>query len=451
MNDDNPLRAIPFRILFDRIRAEHVQPAVTRLLEEARARRAGLASGIGERTYDNTMDALDTLTEPLDLAMGVVRHLEAVATYPELRAAFNAVEPEVSAFYSGIPLDAGLWNALKAYAGTTEAAKLAGERRRFLVKTMDSFRRHGADLNDEGKKKLEGLDVELSRTTTKFSENVLDSTNAFELYIESEEGLAGLPPSARAAARASAARKQREGWRFTLQGPDYVALMTYLDDAGIREKMYRAFAVRSTEAERDNRPLVARILELRAERARLLGFADFADLVLQDRMAHTGARAVEFLEDLKRKTVVRFRRENEELETFRKSLEGPNAPPVAPWDVAYYAEKQRAALYDFDEEALRPYFPMERVVEGLFELAGRLYGIRVTPEQGVPAWDPAVLYYNVHDADGTFLGGFYWLYHRRPGQRGVPAASGLDLRQPDAAAGRQAGAAHASRSGNHFS
>ena len=253
MNDNNPLWAIPFRIPFDRIRAADVQPAVTRLLQESRARLAALADATGSRTYANTLDALDTLTEPLDLAMGVVRHLEAVATYPELRAAHNAVEPEVSAFYSGIPLDAGLWNALKTYAATSDAAALTGERWRFLTKTMDSFRRHGADLDAEGKKKLEAIDVELARTTTRFSENVLDSTNAFDLYIDNEEGLAGLPPSARAAARESAARKGREGWRFTLQGPDYVALMTYLDDAGVREKVYRAFAVRSTETERDNR------------------------------------------------------------------------------------------------------------------------------------------------------------------------------------------------------
>ena len=135
-------------------------------------------------------------------------------------------------------------------------------------------------------------------------------------------------------------------------------------------------------------------------------------------MAHTGARAMEFLQDLKRKTEVRFRQENEELDRYRQSLEGPRAAPVAAWDVAYYAEKQRAALYDFDEEALRPYFPMERVVEGLFELVQRLYGIRVTPEADVPAWDPAVRYYNVHDADGTFLGAFYADWHPRENKRG---------------------------------
>ena len=176
------------------------------------------------------MHALDTLTEPLDWAMGVVRHLESVATYPELRAAFNAAQPEVSAFYTGIPLNAGLWRNIKAYAATPEAAQLSGARRRFLHKTIETFRRHGADLDPAGKKRLEEIDVELTQITTKFAENVLDSTNAFELVLTNEAELAGLPPTAIASARESAQRKGLEGWRFTLQAPDYFAVMTYLDE-----------------------------------------------------------------------------------------------------------------------------------------------------------------------------------------------------------------------------
>src|SRR5215831_7038798 len=179
----NPLLEVRFRIPFDSIRAEHVQPAMSELLKQARERLAALGASNGERTYANTMHALDQLTEPLDWAMGVVRHLESVATYPELRAAFNAAQPEVSAFYSGIPLHSGLWNVVKTYAGTDEAASLAGTRKRFLVKTLESFRRHGADLDAAGKQRLEALDVELTQLTTKFSENVLDSTNAFDLVI----------------------------------------------------------------------------------------------------------------------------------------------------------------------------------------------------------------------------------------------------------------------------
>ena len=283
--DNNPLLEPRFRIPFDRIQAAQVEPAAAELLKRARGGLEEVAAGKGPRTYANTLGELDVLTEPLDYAMGVVRHLESVATYPELRAAFNAVQPEVSAFYSTIPLNDRLWNGLKAFAATEEGATLPPARLRFLTKTMDSFRRHGAELDPEGKKKLEELDVELATVTTKFAENVLDSTNAFELIVTDKAKLAGLPPSALEAAHESAKRKQKEGWRFTLQAPDYTAVMTYLDDASIRQQIYETYNLRATEPAHDNRPLMARILELRREKARLLGFGNFADLVLEDRMA----------------------------------------------------------------------------------------------------------------------------------------------------------------------
>jgi len=414
----NPLLTVEFRVPFDRIRASDVEPAAAELLSQARERLAAIAGQPGAPTYDNVMDALDRLTEPLDYALGVVRHLESVATYPELRAVFNAVQPDVSAFYSGIPLDAALWQRIKTFAATPEGKAATGEQRRFLHKTVDTFRRHGADLDPAGKKRLEEIDVELTKVTTKFGENVLDSTNAFELVITQEAELAGLPPTAVDAARESAARKGLEGWRFTLQGPDYMAIMTYLDASAVRRQVYQAYCVRATEEGRDNRPLVTRILELRREKALLLGFTDFADLVLDDRMAHSGARALQFLEDLKARTERRFREENRELLEFRRSLEGAGAPELEPWDVAYYAEKQRAALYDFDEETLRPYFPLESVVAGMFDLVHRLYGIRVTEEPGVPVWDPQVRYYNVADGSGKFLGGFYADWYPRENKRG---------------------------------
>jgi oligopeptidase A len=414
----NPLLNLSFRIPFDQIRAEHVRPAVAELLRDAGQRIDALAADPQPRTFDNTLLALDAITEPLDEAMSVVRHLESVATYPELREVYNAVQPEVSAFYSGIPLHAGLWQAIRSYSATDEAHALAGTRRRFLTKTIDTFRRHGADLDPEGKARLEAIDIELATVTTKFSQNVLDSTNAFELTIADEAGLAGLPPSAVAAARASAAQKGLDGWRFTLQAPSYTPLTMYLDNAVIRREMYHAYAVRASRGEHDNRALLARILELRRAKAELLGFRNFADLVLHDRMAHTGERAEEFLKDLKRKTEAQFARENRDLLEFRRSREGPDAPELQPWDVAYYAEKQRAALYDFDEEELRPYFPLERVVDGLFQTVHRLYGIRVAEDPGVPVWDPQARYYAVHDRDGGFIGGFYADWYPRENKRG---------------------------------
>src|SRR6185312_11273674 len=335
------------------------------------------------------------------------------ATTPEIRAAHNAVEPEVSAFFSSIPLNEKLWEALKAYAATPEAKALTGTRKRFLTKTIDSFRRHGAELDAAGKKRLAEIDVELSKITTKYAENTLDSTNAFELIITDEKQLAGLPESAIAAAKQSAESKSKEGWRFTLQSPSYVALMTYLDDRDIRQQVFHASSVRATEPERDNRPLIQRILELRNEKAQLRGYPDFSDLVLEDRMAHKGERALQFLRDRKEKTEAQFARENKNLVKFA------GLPSLEAWDIGYYAEKQRKALYDFDEEELRPYFPVERVVAGMFEITSRLYGIRIVEQTGVPAWDPAVKYYVVEDQrDGRMLGAFYADWYPRENKRG---------------------------------
>ncbi len=215
----NPLLEIQFRVPFDQIRAEHVEPAIHALLHDARAKQSALSSSTEPRTFENTLLALEALTEKLDWAMSVVRHLESVATYPELRAAYNAVQPEVSLYYTNIVLDAGIWRILKEYAGTDEAKSLTGVRARFLKKTMDSFRRSGADLDDAGKKELQVIEVELAQATTKYAENVLDATNAFELVVKEEAGIAGLPPSAVEAARESAQSKELEGWRFTLQRP----------------------------------------------------------------------------------------------------------------------------------------------------------------------------------------------------------------------------------------
>jgi oligopeptidase A len=366
-----------------------------------------------EKTIEaaDPLTALDQMTEPLDYALGVVRHMESVATYPELRAAYNAIQPKTSAFYSSIPLNDRLWQSIKKYAGSDAGKALTGTRKRFLTKTVDSFKRAGAELDEKGKARLKEIDVALSEVTTKFAENVLDATNAWELIVTDEGKLKGLPPQAIAMAKASAESKKAEGWRFTLQAPSYIAVMTYLDDEGIRKQMWHAFATRAASGQHDNRALIVKILELRKEKATLLGFKDFADLVLDDRMAHTGAKAQAFLDDLLVKSEKRFKEENVELETFAgKKLE--------PWDVGYWSEKQRAALYDFDEEALRPYFPLESVVNGMFQTFGRILGIRVS-ETKMPVWDKDVKTYDVHDAkSGAHLGSFYADWYPRENKRG---------------------------------
>lgn len=402
----NPLLEVKFQIPFDQIKAEHVEPAIDALLVQANE---SLEKTIAAA---NPLMALDEMTEPLDYALGVVRHLESVATTPELRAAFNAVQPKTSAFYSSIPLNDRLWQAIKKYAASDAGKALTGTRKRFLKKTMDSFIRAGADLDEAGKARLKEIDVALSEVTTKFAENVLDATNAWELIVKDEAKLKGLPPQAIAMAKASAESKgAAEGWRFSLQAPSYMAVLTYLDDEGIREQMWHAYATRASSGDHDNRTLTAKILELRKEKAKLLGFADFADLVLEDRMAHTGAKAQAFLDDLLTKSEKRFREENVELETFA-------GKKLQPWDVGYWSEKQRAALYDFDEEALRPYFPLASVVNGMFQIFGRILGIRVT-ETKMPVWDETVKTYDVHDAkSGAHLGAFYADWYPRENKRG---------------------------------
>ncbi|XXT17393.1 M3 family metallopeptidase [Sorangium sp. So ce429] len=404
---DNPLLSLGFEIPFDRIRSEHVEPAVRALLDDARARLEAVVATPGPRTYDNTLGALEAVTDRLDRAMNVVSHLESTSTTPELRAAYNAVQPEVSEFLSGIALNEGVYGALKAFAATPEAEALTGPRRRFFKKTLDDFRRSGAELEPAGKKRLSEIDVELATLTLRFSQNVLDATNAFEFVIEDPARLAGLPPSAVETARQSAEDRGIKGYRFTLQAPSYIPVLTYLDDATIRERFYRAFNTRATEGGHDNRPLIRRILELRCEKAKLLGYASFADLVLEDRMAKTGAEARRFVSTLRERTEPVFEREKEDLAAFRRELEGPGAPPLAPWDVSYYAEKLRRARYDFDDEALRPYFPLDRVISGLFEIAHRLYGVRITPWQGAPTWHPSVRAYRLLEADGAQSAAFY--------------------------------------------
>jgi oligopeptidase A len=332
--------------------------------------------------------------------MSVVAHLESVANTPELHAAFVAVQPDVSAFESSIALSEGVWTAVKAFAETDEAKALTGPRKRFLDKRMADFRRNGADLAPADKDRLSAVDMELATVTLRFSKNVLDATNAFELVVADRAALAGLPEPAIEAARESAAKKGVAGFRFTLQAPSYLPVLTYLDDAALRERLYRAFNTRATEGELDNRPLAARILELRRQKAKILGFATFADLVLEDRMAKTGAAARAFIGMLRDKTEAAFHRENAELLAFRRELEGPAAPELQPWDVGYYAEKLRRARFDFDEEQLRPYFPLDSVLRGLFTIAERMYGVRIEPWEGAPVWHSSVRAFVVREAPG---------------------------------------------------
>jgi oligopeptidase A len=412
----NPLLSREFRIPFNRIETGHVLPAIRAALEVAERELDELIAFDGPRTYANTMQRLDDLIEGLDRVIGPVSHLVGVMNTPELREAYNTVLPEFSTFYAKLPLNEGLWSAIRDYAATEDAAALTGVRRRHVEKTVREFVRAGAELPSETKARVEAIRVELSRLHTEFSNHTLDATNAFALVITDEADLAGLPETARAQARAAAEAKGIDGWRFTLQQPSYVAFMQYADRRDLREQLYTAYMNRASEGDLDNRPLISQILELRRELAQLLGYANYADYTLEDSMVKSGARALEFEEDLTRRTRPFWEREVAELISF---ADEQGVDPIQPWDVAYLTEKLRRERFDFDEEELRPYFALERVLEGMFEIARRIFGVLVTEQPISEVWHPEVKYYEIRDEEsGTHLGSFYADWFPRESKRG---------------------------------
>jgi oligopeptidase A len=412
----NPLLSRDFNIPFDRIRTEHVVPAVRSALAEAAAELDALVQDEAPRTYHTTIERLDAMIERLDRVIGPVSHLVSVMNTRELREAYDAILPEFSAFYAQLPLNDGLWRAVREYAETAEAAALTGVRKRHLEKTVREFVRAGADLPAEQKQRVQEIRVELSQLHTAFSNNTLDATNAFELHLSDEAELAGLPDSARSRARAAAEAKDMPGWRFTLQLPSYVPFMQYSERGDLRERMYTAYMNRGAAGAHDNRPLLGRILELRRELARLLGYTDFADYRLDESMVTSGERALAFVTDLTDRTRPYWEREIDELVEYGHTL---GLDPLQPWDVAFVMERLRQKRFDFDEEALRPYFPLESVLSGLFEITRRLFGIRVLERPLAAVWHPEVKYYEIRDeAEDVHLGSFYADWFPRESKRG---------------------------------
>jgi oligopeptidase A len=421
MSLPNPFLDPSFAIRWSELTPELIEPAITAALTHAQAAIDRIAArDLKELTYENTFLALESSTEELNKAWGKVTHLQSVADSPALREAHNAMLPKVSSFYARIALNAPLWQRLKAVAESPAAAALTGIHRRFLEETVADFRQSGADLPSEKRARLEALQSELAQLTQKYSENVLDATNAWQLIVEDEARLAGLPAHAKAAARRNAEAKGLGGWRFTLHMPSQEPFMTYLEDDALRREMWTAAIAVGAQSPYDNTALIGRILTLRAEKAALLGKAHFADLVLERRMAKSGARALTFLEDLKALAVAPFARECRELEEFKAQQTARPQERLAPWEIAFWAEKLRQASYAFDEELLRPYFPMDRVIGGLFELVQRVFGLRVMERtlNAGEVWHPEVKFYALANAAGNHLGSFYADWHPRESKRG---------------------------------
>ena len=456
----HPFLTSDFQIRWSTLKADAIQSDVSSALEQATAAiDSFLTQDRGRMTFESVVLALDETTRPLNEAWGLVNHLDALCNNPALREAQNAMLPAVSAFFAKIPLNPHIWDLLLTYSKTDEAKTLTGIRRRALDETMESFRQHGAELHPDKKSRLEQIESELSKITQKYSENVLDSTNAWDLIIDDPTRLKGLPQSAIDAARQEAEAKnlgtpEAPQFRFTLKAPSLIPVLEYLEDEDIRQQVWQSSTRIGNSETHDNTPLVWQILALRHEKARLLGQEHFADQVLQQRMARTGRAALKFIDDLHERIRPAFEKETIQLQEFRADAQHRAPDLFEPWQVAFWAEKQRRAEYDFDPEELRPWFPLDQVLAGMFHLAERVFNLSITPrdtvfispdtdspptvstrpndEGPVEVWHPSVKFYEVRNEKGTHIGSFYADWHPRDSKRGGAWMNYLKMGLPPA-------------------
>ena len=416
----NPLLEASFRIPFHRITPAHVVPGIRALIREAEEEIEALAADTGPPTWENTLGRLDELTRRVAEGTTPVHHLLGVKESPELREAWSEVLPEVSSFWTRIFLHEGLWARLRAYADAVQAAGAAGDdglddlARRHLTKTIRDFQRAGADLPAEGRERLEAIQVELAQIQQRFSENVLDATAAWSHHVTDEAEMAGIPDDALERFQRAARDKELDGWLLTLDAPAVQAVLKHARSRELRSRVHEAYLARGREEPWDNRPLIPRILELRQEKARLLGYPDFPDFRLEEQMARTGEGARSFVTGMIERTRPYWERD---LEILRDAGKGRAMDALRPWDVSFLAEELRKERYELDEEELRPYFPLERVVDGMFALTSRLFGLRVTTVEREEVWHPDVRYYEIRDQDDRLVGAFYADFFPRPEKR----------------------------------
>ncbi|MCG8275571.1 M3 family metallopeptidase [Stenotrophomonas sp. NLF4-10] len=413
----NPLLDFSGLPRFDAIRPEHVTPAIDVLLAEAEAA-VKTAETVAPVGWDNFVTPLDDATERLYRAWGQVAHLQAVVNTPELREAYNANLPKISRFGSAVAQNPALYAQYKALAASPEAAGFDGARAKALDNALRDFRLGGAELDEAGKVRFAQLQEELSGLQAKFSQNVLDATDAFALHVEDEAELSGLPADVIAAARAAAQKDGRDGWKLTLQMPCYLPVQTYADSRALREQLYRAHAMRASEfgeASLDNSGNIDRILAVRTELAALLGFDNYAEYSIATKMAADAPQVLGFLRDLAARAKPHAQRDRAELEAFARDELG--LTDLQAWDLAYAGEKLKQARYSYSAQEVKQYFTEPKVLAGLFGVIERLYGLKVQPDSA-PVWHEDVRFYRLVDAGGALVGQFYMDLYAREGKRG---------------------------------
>jgi oligopeptidase A len=414
----NPLLDFSGLPRFADIQSAHVTPAVDQLLAENRALIDRLASAPEVPTWANFVAPLDDANERLSRAWGQVGHLNAVMNTPELRGAYNSNLPRITQYYTELSQDQRLYEKFKAMRAAEGFARLNLAQRKIIDNELRDFRLGGAELPPEEKVRFKQLREKVDQLSSRFSDNLLDATNAFSLIVNDKAELVGLPEDAVEAARAAASADGKSGWKFTLHMPSYLPVMQYADNRALRETLYRAYVTRAAEftsPEWDNTPLIAQILKLRREAARMLGFTSYAELSLMPKMAQSPAQVLVFLNDLATRVKPFAQRDFEELSQFAANQLG--LPKLEAWDVPWASEKLRVSRYAFSEQEVKQYFPADRVLLGMFRVVESLYGIRITPAEA-PVWHSDVRFFDIRDSEGAMIGRFYMDLYARPSKRG---------------------------------
>ena len=414
----NPLLDFSGLPRFSEIKPEHVAPAVDLLLTENRALIARVLADTSTPTWDNFMQPLDDANERMSRAWGQVGHLNAVMNSPELREVYNANLPKITQYYAELGQNLDLFNKVKAIRSSAEFATLSAARQKIIENELRDFRLGGAELPDEKKTRFLAIQEELSTLCSRFSDNVLDATNAYSWLVEDEAELSGIPADERQVAAEAAQAEGKTGWLFTLKAPSYGPLMQYADNRALRERMYRAYVTRASESgkpELDNTPLMAQILKLRAEEAQMLGFANYAELSLATKMANAPQQVMDFLRELAPRARPFAERDLTELREFATARLG--LAELQAWDVGYASEHLRQQRYAFSEQEVKQYFPEDMVLPGMFKLVETLFGLSVRPSQA-PVWHDAARFFDILDADGELVGQFYLDLYARNCKRG---------------------------------
>jgi oligopeptidase A len=411
----NPLVDFSGLPRFSDIKPEHVTPAIDELLGAGRTTLA--AAERAAPTWDAFVAPQEDANERIGRAWGQVSHLHAVLDSPALREVYNANLPKLTQYWTELGQNTALFEKYKALAASQDFKSLSKARKRIVENALRDFRLSGAELPADKKKRYAEISEELSRLGAKFSENVLDATNAFSIVVD-DKRISGIPEDVLQAAREAAEKGSKAGWKFTLHMPSYLPVMQYADDRALRETMYRESVTRAAEfgkKEWDNTPLIARIVELRREMAQLLGFANFAELSLEPKMAESPAQVLGFLDDLARKARPFGERDAAELRAFARDELGLAEPQA--WDLAYASEKLRARRYAFSDQEVKQYFPEDAVLTGLFRVVETLYGLKIVPA-AAPVWHEDARFFDVRDAAGSLVGQFYIDLYARDTKRG---------------------------------